>query len=214
MAMVEKVTRVDDAYARLKQEILLNRMPAGALAPEPEIAERLAMSRTPVREALIKLEAEGRVELVPRRGARVLSVSEEDMSEIYSILTALEPEAAADLARRGGDADALAPLDAATNAMEQALVDDDLDAWAAADDQFHRMLLALHGNRRMTAMAGQLYDQAHRARMVTLRLRAKPERSTQDHRAMLERLRAGDPDGVRAATELLSVIETLRLPQL
>ncbi|MEM6491871.1 MAG: GntR family transcriptional regulator, partial [Pseudomonadota bacterium] len=57
MAVADKFTRVDDAYARLKDEILQNRMPAGALAPEPEIAERLDMSRTPVREALIKLEA-------------------------------------------------------------------------------------------------------------------------------------------------------------
>ena len=92
-----KATRVSDAYDRLKAEILLGRMPPGFQAPEPEIALRLGMSRTPVREALIRLEAEGLVQLIPRRGARVLPVRAEDMREIYAILTALEPEAAAAL---------------------------------------------------------------------------------------------------------------------
>ncbi|MDO6730878.1 GntR family transcriptional regulator [Marinovum sp. 2_MG-2023] len=216
-------TRVNDAYRQIKEEIRTNRMPPGFQAPEPEIALRLGMSRTPVREALIRLEAEGLVELVPRRGARVLPLHSSDMREIYEILTAMEPEAAAALAARRPSDRELAPLDDATTAMELALADQDLDAWAAADDLFHQLLLELHGNQRLIDYIGTLNDQAHRARMVTLRMRSVPHQSTADHRDILEHIRAGDAEAARrsfrnhrqhAAEELLAILDTYRLSQL
>ncbi|MBV2360632.1 GntR family transcriptional regulator [Thalassococcus sp. CAU 1522] len=216
-------SRVSDAYVRLKDEILNNRMPAGFQAPEPDIAQRLGMSRTPVREALIRLQAEGLVELVPRRGARVLPVVADDMREIYEILTALEPHAAAVLAARSPSAADLAPLETATCDMEAALSAEDLRAWAEADDRFHRALLDLHGNARLSAIAASLYDQAHRARMVTLKMRALPHQSTAEHREILTCLRNGDAEGARtvftahrqrAARELLNILETYGLPPL
>lgn len=218
-----KTTRVGDAYTQLKEEIRSNRMPPGFQAPEPEIAARLGMSRTPVREALIRLEAEGLVQLIPRRGARVLPILASDMHEIYEILTALEPEAAANLAERGPSDAELRPLIEANDDMESALLAGDLDAWAEADDRFHHALLRLHGNRRMTEFVSSLYDQVHRARIVTLRLRELPVRSTEEHRQIVERLRAGDAEGTRAvfrahreraAAELLGILENYRLPQL
>ena len=221
MAIAEKRSRVADAYAQLKDEILSNRMPPGFQAPEPEIALRLGMSRTPVREALIRLEAEGLVELIPRRGARVLPIRADDMREIYEILTSLESDAAAALARRTPSADQLLPLSTATHDMENALKDEDRDAWAEADDRFHRTLLELHGNRRLRSFVQALSDQAHRARIATLRLRDMPKRSTEDHRDILEALKAGDEDGARdafrehrkrAAAELVGILE--KLPQL
>jgi DNA-binding GntR family transcriptional regulator len=218
-----RTTRVEQAYARIKQEIRSNCMPPGFQAPEPEIAAELGMSRTPVREALIRLQAEGLVELVPRRGVRVLALSADDMREIYEILTALEPEAAANLAARRPTQEVLAPLEAAVSEMEAALKNPDLDRWAAADDRFHRELLALQNNRRLEEFLGALYDQAHRARMVTLRLRELPVKSTAEHREILTHLRNGDGAGARrlfrahrkrATRELLTILETYRLPQL
>ena len=218
-----KTTRVEDAYDRLKAEILENRMPPGFQATEPEIALRLGMSRTPVREALLKLESDGLVELIPRRGARVLPISAEDMAEIYEILTALEPEAAAQLAKSGLERSAFGKLKSATSDMEKALKKDDLDAWAEADDRFHRKLLALHGNKRLSSFVTNLFDQAHRARMMTLRLRAKPVRSTEDHREILDAIIAGEAGSARrlfrkhrenAAAELLGILKEYRLPQL
>ncbi len=223
MATKTKSSLVSDAYSHLKEEIRTNRLPPGYQAPEPEIALRLGMSRTPVREALIRLEAEGLVELIPRRGARVLPISAEDMKEIYEILTALEPEAAASVAARGPSNADLAPLESAAKDMEAALEADDLDAWAEADDQFHSILLQINGNGRMHAFVTSLYDQAHRARIITLRLRDRPVRSTEEHRMILDRLRNGDVDGTRAifrehreraARELLAILENYRLPQL
>ncbi len=213
---------VDIAYAALKDEILSTRMLPGFRATEPEVADRLGMSRTPVREALIRLQADGLVELIPRRGMRVLPVSAEDMNDIYEILTALEPHAAAELALRRPGLEVLAPLVRATEDMERALERPDLEAWAEADDRFHRALLELHGNARLTAIAGALFDQAHRARMITLRLREVPHRSTAEHRDILQALRDGDAERVRrifqthrerAARELLQLLERLGLPQ-
>jgi DNA-binding GntR family transcriptional regulator len=215
MSQVERITRVGDAYERLRKEILANRLPPGFQASEPEIANRLGMSRTPVREALIRLQAEGLVDLIPRHGARVRPVLPEDMQEIYEILTSLEPDATALLASKRPTSNDLAPLERATQDMEAALEVNDLDAWAEADDQFHRSLLELHGNRRLTEFVTLLNDQAHRARIATLRLREKPVRSTQDHRQILEHIRNGDGEAarttfrthrLRVATELLAII--------
>lgn len=222
-ASAPRQPRVGDAYARLKADILSNTLPPGFQAPEPEIAARLGMSRTPVREALIRLQADGLVELVPRRGARVLPVQASDMAEIYDILTVLEPHAAAELARRGPSASELAPLEQATSDMEAALAKDDLDHWAESDDRFHRTLLELHGNQRLSAIAASLSDQAHRARMITLRMREKPVQSTADHRGILDCLHRGDAEQVhllfsqhrrRAADELLGILRGFGLPPL
>lgn len=223
MPTTSKVSRTDNAYDRLKDEILTNALPAGFQATEPEIAERLEMSRTPVREALIRLQGEGLVELIPRRGARVLPIAPNDMRDIYHLLTILEPEAAAAAARAGLSEKQIAALKLATDDMEQALEANDLDAWAAADDLFHRLLLDCSENARLTAFVNTLFDQAHRARIVTLRLRDVPRRSTQEHRAILQAIQAGDAVRTqtlfrahreRAARELLELLERTRLAQL
>ena len=154
-----KATRVDDAYSRLKREILADRFRPGFQAFELEIADMLQMSRTPVREALIRLESDGLIELVPRRGVRVLPVSPGDMKDIYQLLTLLEPEAAAEVAQRGVSADEMASLEQCCTAMQAALEQDDLEGWAEADDQFHRELLAMSSNRRMVEYLNILFDQ-------------------------------------------------------
>lgn len=223
MDSIAKVSRVDDAYDRLKTEILENRLPPGFQGTEPELAQRLDMSRTPVREALLRLQSEGLVELVPRRGIRVLPIAPSDMKEIYQLLTVLETEAAADVAKHGLTSEQTAALEAATAEMEQALNDDDLDTWAAADDRFHRVLLACNENSRLAAFVNTLFDQAHRARMVTLRLRERPRKSTKEHRDILKAIARGDPERTRklfrghrerAAAELIDVLERCRLTQL
>jgi DNA-binding GntR family transcriptional regulator len=215
-----RTTRVSDAYMRIKEEIRSNRMPPGFQMPEPELALRFGMSRTPMREAVIRLEAEGLVEVIPRRGVRVLPMQIEDIAEIYEILTALEPEAAAGLASRGLTKAEIAPLDDATTRMEAALKHNDLEAWAEADDYFHKQLLETHGNRRLLEHVSLLFDQAHRVRMFTLHLRPLPVRSTQEHREILTHLRNGDAEATRqafhahrsrAAKELLKILEQQKL---
>ena len=138
---------VDAAYAQIRQRILDNVWPPGHRALEQEVALALGMSRTPVREALMRLRNEGLVEVIPRHGMRVLPVSPTDMREIYQILTALECMAAELLAQRKPSDAELKPLVDASKAMDKALKADDLDAWAAADERFHAHFIELAGNR-------------------------------------------------------------------
>jgi DNA-binding GntR family transcriptional regulator len=218
-----KSSLVDQAYEAIRRRILDNVFAPGYQALESELAQALGISRTPVREALIRLQKESLVSVVPRHGMRVLPVSPTDMAEIYTVLTALECAAAEIVAaRRPGD-DELKPLLQATRDMDRALKAEDLDAWAAADESFHRTLVKLAGNRMLMATVENFWDRAHRARMVTLRMRPKPINSTKEHTLLVERLRAGDPAGAvqvnrahrsRASRELLELFERLRVQQL
>lgn len=217
-----KKSLVDLAYEKLKERILENKYYPGFQALEAEVAEDLGMSRTPVREALIQLKHEGLVELIPRRGMRVVPVVAEDMQEIYDVLTSLESMAAELLARQQPDAATLEPMKAATRDMETALEDDDLDAWAAADERFHRALIDLCGNKRLANMANTVRDQGQRARMVTLRLRAKPTASVDEHDRVLQAIESGDwrtardvhyEHRKRAGVELTEILDKYRIPQ-
>lgn len=214
---------VDMAYEQIRRRILDNAWPPGYSALEQEVALALGMSRTPVHEALTRLQSEGLAELIPRHGMRVLPVSPNDMREIYQILTALECMAAELLARRKPSAKDLKPLVDATKAMDRALKSGDLDAWAAADERFHAHLVDLAGNRQLQATVLNYWDRAHRARMFTLRLRPKPVNSTKEHLQMVDRLLAGDAAGAaavtrahreRASAELLAIFEHFKLAQL
>ena len=214
---------VERVYQALRARILDNAWPPGHQALEQELALEMGVSRTPVREALIRLHNEGLVEVVPRHGMRVLPVSPVDMAEIYAILTSLESLAAELAAKRKPGAAALAPLEAACREMEAALAADDLDAWAKADERFHLQLVSLCDNRRLAEVVINFWDRAHRARMVTLRMRPRPTHSTREHRAVVKAIRAGDPAKARdlhrahrerGAVELTEILKQFRLSSL
>lgn len=224
-----KVTRsesgslVDAAYAAIKQRILSNEFPPNHRAVESELALMLGMSRTPVHEALVRLAHEGLIEIVSRHGMRVLPIAPADMLEIYQVVTALEASAAELLARRGLARTALASLDAAVDAMDAALAKADLAAWAAADEQFHRRLLELCGNRRLAQIGFAFREQVNRARLLTLPLREKPVRSNRAHRELVRLIRQGKAEEaremhraqrIRGSDELTAILERYPLPNL
>lgn len=222
-ASTESASLADVAYHDMRRRILDNVWAPGYQALEQEVALQLGMSRTPVREALVRLANESLVELIPRRGMRVLPLSPADMRDIYQVLTALECAAAEILAARKPTEPELKPLVDATRAMEQALAQDDLDGWAAADEHFHEHLVTMAGNKLLADAVFSHSDRAHRARMFTLRLRPKPVDSTHEHMALVERLREGDAAGAaavnrahrqRASRELLAIFERFRLQQM
>lgn len=188
------LSQVDRAYIALKKKICEGSWAGGDERLEREAAEEIGVSRTPIREALIRLEEERLVRVRPRRGFVVLPILVEDMIEIYEILTALEPVAAAKLATVDDNTVALSRLNAAIDAMEKALANDDLPTWAAADSEFHRALAEEAGNSRIAGIIETVSDQAHRARVATLHLRPKPTKSNTDHRAVVRAIQAGDAE--------------------
>jgi len=214
---------VESAYRQMRRRILDNVWSPGFRALEQELALELGMSRTPVREALIRLQNEGLVEVIPRHGMRVLPVSAADMRDIYEMLTALESTAAELAVLRRPTATALKPLQEATRDMARALKADNLEAWAIADESFHQHLVALSGNRLLIDAVQNCWDRAHRARMVTLRMRPKPTHSTREHMEVVENIRAGNARAAfeahrahreRGSRELLAILERYRLKTL
>ncbi|MEM8592824.1 MAG: GntR family transcriptional regulator [Pseudomonadota bacterium] len=185
-------TATSRATQALRSLIFSGELPPGSDHLEAELADRLGISRTPVREALTRLEAQGLVSIRPRRGARIVGLSPGDMNDIYEVLTALEAAAAGRAASRDLSEDELAPLQNAINAMDAALAADNLDAWAIADDAFHAALVEASGNRRLVQATALYTDQVRRARLMTLRLRPIPLRSNEDHRAVLGAIRDGN----------------------
>jgi DNA-binding GntR family transcriptional regulator len=187
--------RVVAAYNAIKEAIRSNVFAPGYQAAEIEIARQLGMSRTPVHEAMSRLQEEGLVRILPKKGIVICSLSPADIEEIYEVIIALEGAAAARLA--GLPPEKREPvvrvLREATDRMVGALQDDDLAGWAQADEQFHEQLVRLSGNRRLMRMTGTVADQLHRARMFTLRLRPLPVGSSAEHVSVIEAIEQGDP---------------------
>jgi DNA-binding GntR family transcriptional regulator len=214
---------VDRAYDAVRSRILDNAWPPGHQVLEHALALDLGMSRTPVREAMIRLQKEGLIEVVPRHGMRVLPLSPTDMRDLCQILASLEAAAAGLAAARRPTGAELDALEQASRDMDAALRRDDLEAWAEADERFHRHLVELSGNRLLLAVVENVWDRAHRARMFTLRLRRKPTRSTREHRAVVQAIRKGDVDAARelhrehrerGGRELVALLERYRFRQI
>jgi len=188
------------AYSTIRDMILNLKIPPGYPLMEAELASQLGMSRTPVREALQRLRLEGLVTMVPRRGAFVSSLSPDDMQEIYEMLEGLEGMAVKLAAERADEA-GLAALEEAVAAQETALAADDLDAWIVADERLHSLIIQLAGNRRIAEVVERVNNQVHRVRVFTLRLRAKPLQSLEEHRQTVEAIRRRDGNLAREITQ-------------
>jgi DNA-binding GntR family transcriptional regulator len=189
-----RLSQVDRAYEELRRRILDNEMPAGFQITEQDLAAQLEVSRTPAREAMLRLANEGLVEIWPRHGMRVKPLSTEDMQEIYQILTALESAAAGLAAGRRPSPPELKEMKRCIAQMDAALARDDLPGWARADERFHRLLTEASGNRRLVALVDTCFGQSHRMRMLTLQMRPKPSTSNRDHEAVLQAILEGDAE--------------------
>jgi len=211
---------VQQAYREIRRRILDNEYPPAHQVLEMELAADLGMSRTPLREALVRLQNENFIQLIPRHGMRVVPLSLEDLRDTYEVLTALELTAIERLVRSNPDRRTLAPIDRALDDMDAALKQRDRDAWVKADERFHRTLIDLCGNTRLAAVAYTLWDHGHRARMTTVRLRPTLGSSNREHRAVVEAIKRGDWREARAmhvkhrartSQEIVALLEQCRL---
>jgi DNA-binding GntR family transcriptional regulator len=184
----------EGVFEVLVDEILTNRLPSGAALTERALVARFGLSRTPIREVLLRLQAEGLVDFYPNQGAFVRRLSPNDIRDLFELREALEPLAAALAARHRPDA-ALARLQA-----EFATVD---EATAAATlthlgEQLHDAIAEWSGNRLLGVFSTHL-----RRQMMLVRgmLRYQPDmerRSLHEHLGLLDALQARDPETARA----------------
>jgi DNA-binding GntR family transcriptional regulator len=145
---LESYSLVELAYDRLSREILSGRTDPGERLVEEQLTRQLGISRAPLREALRQLAQQGLVEHTPRRGVRVATLSDDDVRELYEIRDVLERHAVSSMPP---DPD-LSRLRAATDEMRKATEAGDRMALADAHRRFHVEVVALGGNRQLTAL--------------------------------------------------------------
>jgi GntR family transcriptional regulator, rspAB operon transcriptional repressor len=188
------------AYHTVRLAIRNLVLPPGQAILEREISEALEMSRTPVREALVRLETEGMLTLVPRRGFIVAPIESGDLREIYAIIGTLDG-LAIELAAERAEDDLLLQLEAIIDSQEEALRSGDLKNWSSLDDEFHDRIVRCAGNQRLTGIIDSYADQSYRARLYTIAERPVPTRSIIEHRAILAAMKAKDGKAARMLME-------------
>jgi GntR family transcriptional regulator, rspAB operon transcriptional repressor len=187
-------------YERLLGEII-----AGALAPgeqlvEARIAEELGVSKTPVREALIRLQRDGLVEIEPYRGARVVEPSEGDVAEILEVRLCIESYIAADLARRRPGW-ALAAMERSVERSREAFGAGDQGAFLESLREFDTAFAQGCENSRMVRVLGEIRNVLELIGHVSLRAPGREARSLVEHEEILLAIQAGDPAAAAAAIE-------------
>ena len=173
----------------LRQRIFARELEPGSWIDEVKIAEAYGISRTPMREALKVLAAEGLVTMKVRRGAYVTEVNEKDLSDVYHLLALLESDAAGVVAQRATDAElqALADLH---HSLEQAV--NDRETFFRINEEFHQRLLQLADNRWREQMVADLRKVMKLNRHQSLLKTGRISESLQEHRLLLQALQSRD----------------------
>ncbi|MGC3983685.1 MAG: GntR family transcriptional regulator [Pseudorhodoferax sp.] len=185
----------EDAAELLRQRILGGDLPPGSWIDELRLAEQYGISRTPLREALKVLAAEGLVTMKPRRGAYVTEVPAADLDKLFHLLALLEGDAAAAVARLATPAE-LDELEALHRQLEQAAHDN--AAFYTLNVAFHARMLEIAGNRWQTQMVNDLRRLVRLARVGSLNRAGRVQDALAQHQAVLQALRARDGDAAAA----------------
>ena len=177
----------------LRQRIYAHELAPGTWVDEQALAESFGISRTPMREALKVLAAEGLVRLEPRRGCYVAELSEQDLDEIFPVMALLEGRVAYEAAGRLGDAD-IERLSALHEQLEKHAAANDPDRFFEANQAFHAALQEIAGNRWLKQMIDDTRKVIKLTRRDSLRLEGRLKQSLAEHRAILKALKARSPD--------------------
>jgi len=207
IASVENLTLWQRVYDQLRVGILEGELEPGTELAEVALSEQLGVSRGPIREAISRLAAEGLVNVRPRRGAVVRSLSKEEFLELYQVREALE-RMAVQLAVPRLTETQLNELAALNEVMNASAAHDDIGGFFAANVAFHTRLLEASGNGTLQEVYRQLLGQLGRYRLRSLTLRGNLQRSVSEHAAILRAAKRGDAD---RAAQLMA--EHIRVPQ-
>jgi len=173
----------------LRQRIFKRELEPGSWIDEMKLAEEYGISRTPLREALKVLAAEGLVTMKVRRGAYVTEVSDKDLSDVYHLLSLLESDAASVVAEKATDAQ-IRELQALHKELEAAL--GDRERFFAINERFHMRLLEIAGNRWRDQMVADLRKVMKLNRHNSLLKSGRIEESLREHKAIVTALAARD----------------------
>lgn len=187
-------------------DVLMNAIMQGQLSPgerllEVQLADEMGVSRTPVREAIRRLELEGFVVMVPRKGAYVAGLSVDDVESVYEIRTALETLAVR-LAAQRMEAEDYRQLDELAEQMKATWQERNVEQWVALDARFHELLYTFSRNERLVQMMSNIMEQLSRYRIISLANVEVRQNSLAEHQKVIEALKRRDSEQAAAAAAL------------
>ena len=188
----------DVVFNTLRQAILRGELKPGERLMEIQLANKLGVSRTPIREAIRKLELEGLVLMIPRRGAEVAEITEKSLRDVLEVRRALE-ELSVKLACERITAEQIEELKVAAKEFERVLKSGDVTAYAEADVKFHDIIYYATDNQRLIALLYNLREQMYRYRVEYLKRTEVHEQLLAEHQYIIEMLEARNQDEAIAA---------------
>ena len=216
----ELTTFQQQAYDYVRGQIINLGFKPGEFINDAQIAEKLSISRTPVREAFQRLEKEGLLVNEARKGWRVYMLDLEDIDEIFDLKIAIEGM----LVRKAAactDKSLRKDLAAALADMKAAVEDDDPDAWLQADIHLHNIIFLMANNERAEQVIRMLNDQWHRIRLGYVALQGRTDKSIAEHADFVHSILAGDAQKAetqmrnhlsRVRDDLIQLVKRLVLP--
>lgn len=188
----------DVVFNTLRQAILRGELEPGERLMEIQLADRLGVSRTPIREAIRKLELEGLVLMIPRKGAEVAKISEKSLRDVLEVRRSLE-ELAAELACQRITEEQLEVLIEAQNVFSESLKKDDIMNMAEADEKFHDVIYEGTCNQRLLQMLNNLREQMYRYRLEYMKDTDKRQILLLEHDKIIKAIRARHVAEAKAA---------------
>ncbi|HIQ98813.1 MAG TPA: GntR family transcriptional regulator [Candidatus Scybalocola faecavium] len=183
----------DVVFNTLRDAILRGDLEPGERLMEIALANRLGVSRTPIREAIRKLELEGLVVMIPRRGAQVASITQKDLQDVLEVRTSLE-DLAVRLACERIRPEQVDQMKEALKNFEAALKGTDVTVIARADVDFHDVIFSSTGNARLVQILNNLREQMYRYRLEYLKDFSSHERLLQEHKELLAAIEGHDQE--------------------
>ena len=183
----------DVVFQTLRKAILTGELKPGERLMEIQLADKIGVSRTPIREAIRKLELEGLVTMVPRRGAQVAEISEKGLRDVLELRRALDTFCAELASERITDNEKMELKEACTN-FERAVGTKDAGIIAKADVRFHDIIIRATGNDRMQSMINNLAEQMYRYRYEYVKNPSVYSQLIEEHRAIIDGFDRRDVD--------------------
>ena len=191
VTMNEYLPLRDVVFNTLRQAILKGELEPGERLMEIQLAERLGVSRTPIREAIRKLELEGLVLMIPRKGAEVAEISEKSLREVLEVRRSLE-ELAIELACQRITPEELTALEEAENRFARAVEDGEVMAIAESDENYHELIYQATANDRLVQILNNLREQMYRYRLEYIKDEDRRQILVVEHEHILRAVRRRD----------------------
>lgn len=206
----------DVVFNTLRKAILTGELKPGERLMEIHLANKLGVSRTPIREAMRKLELEGLVTMIPRRGAEVAQITEKSLKDVLEVRRALDALCAELACERITDEEKEQLKDACAD-FEKATKSRDTTEIAKADVTLHDIIVAATGNGRLIQLVNNLSEQMYRYRFEYIKDESQHERLIEEHRIIYESIMNKDCDAAAKAAKIhidnqeMSIIRQIRL---